>query len=221
VALLYIHLRYNSSVKGEDLMATKNRADGMWTPIFDKAQQEKVERNIVDVLKDVPIFEELNRREIQSIARIAYHRSYAEGEVIVHEGEAAAGMYIIVGGEVNVTKQSEDGTIIRLATLGDGAFFGDVGLLDDSPRTATVTATRDSQMVSFFRPELLGLIDSEPKLASKIIFKLAQVLGARLRFTNNALERAQADIDNLKMALSQATQTTRETAVPESTLSTR
>ncbi len=194
-------------------MEMKKRKDGIWHAVFDKTHNAKFERDIVEVLKEVSIFEELTRREIHNIARIAYPRDYNEGEVVIHEGEAAAGMYIIMDGEVEVTKKSEDGIIIQLATFGDGTFFGDVGLLDNAPRTATVTATRDSRIIGFFRPELLKLMDFAPKLASKVIFKLAQVLAARLRFTNNALENAQKEIDQLKTSQDRPNQINSEASV--------
>ena len=133
-----------------------------------------MERSIIDVLKDVPVFEELNNREIQNIARIAYRRHYSAGEVVIHEGQNAAGMYIMMDGEAEVTKEFEDGTILHLTTLEDSGLFGDVGLLDRSARTATVTATRDSSIIGLFRPELLQLMDSDPRLASKVLFKLAR-----------------------------------------------
>jgi CRP-like cAMP-binding protein len=118
-------------------------------------------------------------------------------------------MYTIVAGTVKVTKELSDGTVIYLTTLEDGDFFGDVGLLDNSPRTATVTAIQDLKIVGFFRPELLHLMDSDPKLASKLTFKLAQILAARLRFTNNEMEKAQEEIDRLKVLLDDAPDTSK------------
>ena len=175
--------------------------DATWSTIFDRKSKAKVERSIIDVLKAVPLFEELSNREIQNIARIAYQRHYSAGEVIIHEGQNAAGMYIMVDGQAEVTKSLEDGTTLHLTTLENSGLFGDVGLLDSSPRTATVTATRDSSIIGFFRPELLELINSNPRLASKVIFKLGQILTARFRFINNEFEKAQAEIGRLKTQL--------------------
>jgi len=191
----------------------KGRADGIWEPVLDRARKVKIERDIVSILQKVAIFEELSRPDIHNIARIAHRRHYGEDEVIIHQGQASAGMYIILQGEVEVTKEWADGTSSYLATLGESGFFGDVGLLDNAPRTATVTAVRDSKIVGFFRPELLGLMDSDPKLASKVVFKLAQVLASRLRFTNGELEKAQQDIDRLKALEDQSAQTDTETLI--------
>lgn len=191
-------------------MAKINQTDATWGAVFDRKSKAKVERSIIDVLKAVPIFEELSNREIQNIARIAYQRHYSAGEVIIHEGQNAAGMYIMVDGQAEVTKSLEDGTILHLTTLENSGLFGDVGLLDSSPRTATVKATRDSSIIGFFRPELLELMNSNPRLASKVIFKLGQILTARFRFIHNEFEKAQAEIGRLKAQLATASDTNEE-----------
>ena len=197
-------------------MAKVKQTDATWSAILNRKSKAKVERNIIDVLKEVPVFEGLSNREIQNIARIAYQRHYSVGEIIIHEGQNAAGMYIMVEGQAEVTKALEDGTILHLATLEDSELFGDVGLLDSSPRTATVRATRDSNIIGFFRPELLELMNSDPRLASKVIFKLGQILTARFRFIHNEFEKAQADIGRLKAQLKAASATNGEERYPVS-----
>ncbi len=191
-------------------MAKMKQTDATWGAIFDRESKTKVERSIIEVLRGVPVFEELSRREIQNIARIAYQRHYGVGEVIIHEGQNAAGMYIMVDGQAEVTKTLEDGAILRLTILENSELFGDVGLLDSSPRTATVKATRDSNVIGFFRPELLELMNSNPRLASKVIFKLGQILTARFRFMHSEFEKAQAEIGRLKAQLSAASSTSKE-----------
>ena len=191
-------------------MAKINRTDATWGTVLDRKSKAKVERSIIDVLKAVPVFEELSNREVQNIARIAYQRHYSAGEVIIHEGQNSAGMYIMVDGQAEVTKSLEDGTILHLATLENSGLFGDVGLLDSSPRTATVKATRDSSIIGFFRPELLELMNSNPRLASKVIFKLGQILTARFRFIHNEFEKAQAEIGRLKAQLATPSDTNEE-----------
>jgi len=172
--------------------------DGIWDSIVGQTDRKQVERDIVDVLKRIQIFDGLSNRELRNFARISYQRIYAENETIVIEGQDSAGMYVILDGTVKVTRKVEDGTTITLKTLENGTFFGDVGLLDNAPRTATVTAIRSSRIIGFFRPELLTLIESDPKLASKVIFVLAKVLASRLRFTNQELQKAQFENDRLR-----------------------
>ena len=172
--------------------------DGIWDSIVGRTDRKQVDRDIVDVLKRIQIFDGLSNRELRNFARISYQRIYAENETIVIEGQDSAGMYVILDGTVKVTRKVEDGTTITLKTLENGTFFGDVGLLDNAPRTATVTAIRSSRIIGFFRPELLTLIESDPKLASKVIFVLAKVLASRLRFTNQELQKAQFENDRLR-----------------------
>ena len=172
--------------------------DGIWDSIVGRTDRKQVERDIIDVLKQIQIFDGLSNRELRNFARISYQRTYAENETIVIEGQDSAGMYVILDGAVKVTRKVEDDSIITLKTLEDGTFFGDVGLLDSAPRTATVTAIRTSRIIGFFRPELLNLMESDPKLASKVIFVLAKVLASRLRFTNQELQKAQFENDRLR-----------------------
>lgn len=185
-------------------MTKMTQIDPTWNAISNEKSKAKVERSIIDVLKGVPIFEGLSNRELQNVARIAYQRHYSTGEVIIHEGQNAAGMYIMVDGQAEVIKALEDGTILHLTTLENSGLFGEVGLLDSSPRTATVKATRDSSIIGFFRPELLELINSNPRLASKVILKLGQILTTRFRLIHGEFEKAQAEIGRLKAQLTAA-----------------
>lgn len=170
----------------------------IWSNIFKRDSKSETEKDMVEALANVPIFSELNRREIQKIVRIAHKRDYKESEMIVREGQPSAGMYVIMRGGVKVTKRSPEGIEVRLTTMDEGDFFGDMGLLDNAPRTATITATSPSQMIGLFRPELLQLIEQDPKLASKILFKLAHVVAVRLRVTNEKLERLAEEVEYLR-----------------------
>ena len=163
--------------------------EGIWRNIFRKEDTNDSEADLAETLREVPIFSELSPRELRQIVRIAHHREYAPDESIVREGQPSAGMYIILKGEVRITRRSAQGVKIELATMEEGDFFGDVGLLDSAPRTATVTAITPCHMLGFFRPELFDLIESDPRLACKILLKLAQIVAARLRFTDTQLAR--------------------------------
>ena len=71
-----------------------------------------------------------------------------------------------------------------LAELNEGDFFGELALLDDSPRSATAVSKTPCKILCFFKPELLDIINRNPKLGSKILFKLAWTIGERLKITN-------------------------------------
>ncbi len=159
---------------------------------------EQNDVDIVETLKTSPLFDEFNKREIQRIAHIAHKRSYREGEVIFRQGQVSAGMYIIVHGEVKISRRSGEDVEIPLVTMNAGEFFGDIGLIDDTPRTATAIALAPSYILGLFRPDLLQLMDRAPKLASKLLFKLAQIVATRLRITDEQLENVMGELEHLR-----------------------
>lgn len=151
----------------------------LWENIFKFRQKETDE--IDNILIQIPIFQDLNNRKLRTIKRILHQREYKKNEVIFNQGDVGLGMYIIVKGTVEIVC----GTARHmLAELNDGDFFGELALLDDSPRSATAVSKTACKMLCFFKPELLDLINRDPGLGSKILFKLAWTIGERLKSTN-------------------------------------
>jgi CRP-like cAMP-binding protein len=112
-------------------------------------------------------------------------------------------MYLIVTGRVEIVQTEEEGSILHLATFGTGDFFGEQALLDESPRTATALAVEPCQAVGFFRPDLLALIESDPRLGLKIVMQLSQMISVRLRHTNRLLKEARDAAKEADLAKSQ------------------
>jgi alkyl hydroperoxide reductase subunit AhpC len=94
------------------------------------------------------VFPNLAGPELESLAEHAEKLSYHDGEVIVAEGDTAERFYVIVKGEVAVTRRTPEGEQIELTTLGPGQFFGEVGLLAETRRTATVRAIGDVELLA-------------------------------------------------------------------------
>ena len=133
-----------------------------WSNIF--RRRDKEETDVFDILKKVPIFQDLSRREFNKIESILHRRNWNADEAIINEGDPGLGMYIIVAGEVRITQVGEDGVQQQLATLTGGDFFGEQALLDESPRTASAYANEPCRIIGFFRPDLLELIERNPRL---------------------------------------------------------
>lgn len=154
-----------------------------WENIFRSRQQQADE--IDALLLKIPVFHDLNRREIMMIKRILHQREYRQNEKIFREGEVGLGMYIIVQGSVRIVRSPGEQS---LAELSDGDFFGEISLLNDSPRSASaVTQSASCRMLCFFKPELLDIINRTPKLGCKILFRLAWTISERLISTNQQL----------------------------------
>ena len=103
-------------------------------------------------------------------------------------------MYIIEKGKVQVFFEPTQQVI---AELHDGDFFGELALLDDSPRSATVMVKLDSRMLGFFKPDLIDLIERSPKLGIKIVMQLSGVIGKRLNKANEQVQVLQKKLHSL------------------------
>ena len=154
-----------------------------------------------DLLSAIPLFEELSSRELDAVQRLLHRREYVAGESIFVQGEPGLGMYIIARGEVSI--QSEP-TGRELVALNNGDFFGEIALLNEVIRTATARAATDCTLLSLFQPDLLGLLDRNPRLGVKILVALSRLVGLRLVEVSDEVEALcrerdalQADVERL------------------------
>ena len=184
--------------------------DPFWGNLF--RHHRRAEDELYDVLSKVPIFRDLSRRDFARLEGILHRRSFSADEAIVTEGDMGVGMYVILSGEIEILQQAEDGSQIKLATFGPGDFFGDQVLLDESPRTASAIATESCQAIGFFRPDLLELIEHNPRLGLKIVMRLSQMISVRLRQTNRLLKEARERVKEAESEARQALETAAESA---------
>jgi CRP/FNR family transcriptional regulator, cyclic AMP receptor protein len=153
--------------------------------------------SIESILRKVPIFEDLSKRELASVERILHEREYQAEEIIFRENEPGMGMYIIHSGCVAIISEAGQ---LQLSEFSDGDFFGDVSLLDDAPRSATAVAKCPSRIFGFFQPDLFGLMARDPRLGLKIVFRLARLLAERLRKTNQHAQALNQELQKYKKA---------------------
>lgn len=163
--------------------------DPFWGNLF--SRRAKRDNELYEILSKVPIFQDLSRREFVRIEGILHRRTYSADEAIVREGDVGVGMYVILSGEVDIVQRgSEESGETKLASFGAGDFFGDQVLLDESSRTASAIAREPTRAVGFFRPDLLELIERNPRLGLKIVMRLSHMISVRLRHTNRLLKEA-------------------------------
>ncbi len=115
----------------------------------------------LDRLEAVPMFAPLTPAVVESLARSLITVPVAAGEVVLREGEDSDRFYVIDSGLVEVT---QEGTVVRRE--GPGDFFGEIGLLRDVPRTATITAVEDSVLVALERDDFLSAVTGEREARS-------------------------------------------------------
>jgi len=171
--------------------------DFLWANIFRRRNNEHEDPR--KLLQKVPLFAELTGSELREFVRIAHARTYRPGEVIFFEGEPGVGMYVIRNGEVEIRKAGADSDEeLLLARLKDGDFFGELALLDDSPRSASAVAVTPTELIGIFRPDLLGLFERKPRLGNKVLLKLADMIGQRLKATNAELQKLRDRLKEVK-----------------------
>lgn len=126
----------------------------------------------VDVLRRVPLFADLGQRDLQRVARLFKERRFAAGETVIKEGSGGAAFYLIEAGEATVSVRGEG-----RGTLAPGDYFGEIALLDEGQRSATITATTDLLCHGLTLWDFRPLVQGDGRIG----WKLLQALAKRLR----------------------------------------
>lgn len=129
----------------------------------------------VDTLRYISLFRHLTMKELLSVMEILRVENCGTGEVIIREGEASDSLYVVLSGELQVTRNGN-----QIADLAPGTHFGEMALLNQRPRTATVTSKKPSRLLVMDRAAFNELVRREPTLGVKFIWTFAQVLSLRL-----------------------------------------
>ncbi len=127
----------------------------------------------IDLLKRVPLFEQCSKKDLQNIAQIADQLDLRAGKVLIEEGARGREFFVIIEGEVEVRRKGR-----KVATLGPGTFVGEMALLSKVPRTATVTAVSDVDVLVITDRAFLELLNRMPDLWLKVARALAERVGA-------------------------------------------
>ena len=154
--------------------------------------------SVEEMLSKIPVFENLTIKELRQVASIVHRRQYLKGEYVFYQGDPGLGMYVVEKGLVGVVVVGEDGAQKEITELDNGDFFGEIALLDESPRSASVVVKEDSHLIGFFRPDLFEIIEKTPKTGLKIVVKLAEMIGERLRNMNTEFSKLRAELEQLK-----------------------
>jgi len=158
----------------------------LWDNLFKRAPKDL---EIDTVLSENYIFKTLSKAEMNFVKSLVHYRVYRPGEAIFRQGELGVGMYMIVKGHVNITVEDlqahdDSNKNIFVTRLMKGDFFGEIALVEQTGRrTATASAAEEVALLGFFKPDLAEIIERNPRMGVKILSRLAEVLGRRLKET--------------------------------------
>jgi CRP-like cAMP-binding protein len=125
----------------------------------------------VEALKRVPLFEGLSRKQLTELAKVTEDVDVEAGKVLCREGDRGQEFFVLMEGEAEVTKHGR-----HLVTRGSGDFFGEIALIEDVPRTATVTAKTPIRFFVLMRRPFLNLLDGQPAIERQVLRALARRL---------------------------------------------
>jgi CRP/FNR family cyclic AMP-dependent transcriptional regulator len=126
----------------------------------------------VELLQRVPLFADFDRGDLERLSRTFKERTFEAGHKVAEEGRGGAGFFVIENGEATVSVRGEE-----RAKLGPGDYFGEIALIDDGARSATITAESDLQCYGITSWEFRPLVESNASIA----WKLLETLAKRLR----------------------------------------
>jgi CRP-like cAMP-binding protein len=173
----------------------------IWENIFKKNK----ESDIHTILSENILFRDLTPREIRFVNNIVHVRRFHPNEMIFRQGEAGVGMYIIMKGRVEIFITDENAPSpefqnIFITQLLAADFFGELSLVEDgSHRAASAIAREETTLIGFFRPDLMEILSRSPSTGVKIVFRLAEVLGRRLKETTNKVSELRAALKELRV----------------------
>jgi len=130
----------------------------------------------VDFLATVPLFNGLDRNELERFAEVTREKSYPKGSVILFEDDPGDSLFVVRDGRVKVVLIGEDGREVILGVLGVGEYFGELSLIDDRPRSAHVIAMEDSNLLVLRREDFRKRVESSPSVAWSLLTELSRRL---------------------------------------------
>ncbi len=148
---------------------------------------------IINFLLEAPMFGDLDPTELSQIVHIMQVQRVREDFIIFREGDPGDAWYVIYEGSAHVAKLDENNISRRITSIGPRACFGEMAILDHSPRSATVAASCDSTIFRFPRRDFEALLREGNLAAYKLIYEMAKILSARQRRMTRELAEAMRD----------------------------
>lgn len=150
-------------------------------------KQGKIREPVSDFLLNTPLFDGLKTNEIENIAKHLSFIELSKDEILFREGEKGNCVCFVVEGTLDVIKQSLTGESVIITALHRGRSIGEMSVIDDFPRSATVKARTQVKLVILTREGFDLLLKENPQVGIKILKKISRLLSLNLRKTSSRL----------------------------------
>ena len=146
--------------------------------------------NVEELLQGLPFFQDLTQEELHAIASIGEFQSKLAGEIIFEQGDSGDALYVLITGQVRLYLMSEEGNRVELAELDDGAYFGDLALIDGQARSASAEATENCEFFLVGRQQFLSLMSDSPRILADVLVGLSEhVRSTNLRYLEMSVKK--------------------------------
>lgn len=157
-----------------------------------------------ELLRALPLFEDLNERELEELASVAVPRTFQRGEVIFQEGSQGDVMYVIREGRVLIKREHAGGRTIALTEMGPGDLFGELAVFDKEVRSATVECVEPTKVVALTAGDVSRVLRRNPEIAMKVIVSLSRRLReANSRIGDQYFQSTESRIINVVLGLAE------------------
>lgn len=143
---------------------------------------------VVDLLRSVAIFKDLDDGELARVSEVCREQHFVSGEYIFREGEAGNRLYLIVEGEVRISRDVPGSGEEALAVLKPGSVFGEMAVFNRSERSTDAISNGGTKCITISRSDFELLLDFNRDLAYKVLWSVVRLLSVRLRSTNDSLK---------------------------------
>lgn len=142
---------------------------------------------MIDLLRKIPLFDNLTEQELEKIAKICVRESHAKDTVMFFEGDPGNRCYILTKGQVRISKFIPNIGEEALAVLKAGDYFGEMALIDNFPRSAHAIVNSDIDALSISKTDLDRLLTEDRELGYKLLWAFTRTLSKRLREMNEKM----------------------------------
>ena len=148
----------------------------------------------IQFLRQVPLFKSLSDKALLDLAAITIEQSYPPKSIVFKEGDKGDALYIVKSGKINILKRNSAGIDSVLVTLGKGALIGDMAIIDEQPRSATIATVQETNFLIITKEDFRDLLGKIPEIS----FQILKLTTERLRVTNTHLKELEVSTKQME-----------------------